>query len=185
MKRNEGGFTIIELIIVIVVIAILATIGGLAYNGAQQRARDTETASDVKHYKDALGAYLAFKGSYPSVSAPVCLGQGYPSGKCWLSEVSEDAAFMEALKQYSDTLPKLKQGVYLRGGIFVPASNHTKLDGVDRNFIAYTVTKSGKCPYGPVVTFISGQLFSSATPPSGQSVPPNDGGDVQCWIVLD
>lgn len=39
MKKTVNGFTIVELLIVIVVIAILATISVVAYNGIQQRAR--------------------------------------------------------------------------------------------------------------------------------------------------
>lgn len=39
MKRVQSGFTIVELLIVIVVIAILATITIVAYNGIQDRAK--------------------------------------------------------------------------------------------------------------------------------------------------
>lgn len=45
--KRHAGFTIVELQIVIVVIAILATISIVAYNGIQQRARDSQRKSDL------------------------------------------------------------------------------------------------------------------------------------------
>lgn len=46
-KQRKLGFTIVELLIVIVVIAILAAITIVAYNGIQDRARTTKIASDL------------------------------------------------------------------------------------------------------------------------------------------
>lgn len=47
MNKSKSGFTIVELLIVIVVIAILAAISIVAYSGVQQRARDSKRISDV------------------------------------------------------------------------------------------------------------------------------------------
>ena len=41
--HKNSGFTIIELLIVIIVIAILAAITITAYNGVQAKARDAKT----------------------------------------------------------------------------------------------------------------------------------------------
>lgn len=41
LKKNEFGFTIVELLIVVVVIAILAAITIVSYNGIQSRAKDS------------------------------------------------------------------------------------------------------------------------------------------------
>lgn len=53
-RRSLRGFTIVELLIVIVVIAILAAITIMAYNGIQQRARDTQRKSDVTQITKGL-----------------------------------------------------------------------------------------------------------------------------------
>lgn len=65
-SRMHFGFTIVELLIVIVVIGILAAITIVAYNGVQQRGRDAARSSAVKNIKTALELYKADVGNYPS-----------------------------------------------------------------------------------------------------------------------
>lgn len=50
MKRSTSGFTIVELLIVIVVIAILATISIVAYTGIQDRATASAVKSDLANF---------------------------------------------------------------------------------------------------------------------------------------
>ena len=64
--RNKG-FTIVELLIVIVVIATLAAITVVAFNGTQVRARDTARITKVKEISKALGLYYADNGRYPTI----------------------------------------------------------------------------------------------------------------------
>jgi len=51
MHKSRSGFTIVELLIVIVVIAILATISVVAYSGIRDRADAAAVASDLKAAK--------------------------------------------------------------------------------------------------------------------------------------
>ena len=53
---KQKGFTIVELLIVIVVIAILAAISLVAFTGVQQRGRDSSRASDTSNIAKALTA---------------------------------------------------------------------------------------------------------------------------------
>lgn len=71
MYKKQAGFTIVELLIVIVVIAILAVITIVAYNGIQTRARDTLRKNDIAQLKKSLLAYNVVHGGVVTVGAYV------------------------------------------------------------------------------------------------------------------
>jgi prepilin-type N-terminal cleavage/methylation domain-containing protein len=67
--KRQGGFTIVELLIVIVVIGILAAITIVAYNGIQNKARATQYQSDAAAIDGKIEAYGAVNSSYPLTAA--------------------------------------------------------------------------------------------------------------------
>src|SRR5665647_2352154 len=79
------GFTVVELLIVIVVIGILAAITIVAYNGIQQRARVAVLQSDVKNASNQLGIDNVINGTYPASTAAANGGQGLKAspGTTW------------------------------------------------------------------------------------------------------
>lgn len=63
--KKLRGFTIIELLIVIVIIAILAAIILVAYNTIESRAQSSALQSDLENAKKKLTLYQVDQGSYP------------------------------------------------------------------------------------------------------------------------
>jgi prepilin-type N-terminal cleavage/methylation domain-containing protein len=67
-KQTTKGFTIVELLIVIVVIAILAAITIVSYNGIQTRAKVSVVQSDLRNIANQMEIFKVENGIYPTVS---------------------------------------------------------------------------------------------------------------------
>jgi general secretion pathway protein G len=65
MKNDARGFTIVELLIVVVIIAILAAVTVVAYNGMRARTYDSRRAQDLANIRKALLAYEVINGGVP------------------------------------------------------------------------------------------------------------------------
>ena len=96
VQRNNSGFTIVELLIVIVVIGILAAIVIVAYNGVQDRAKDASRIVKAKEMAKAIERYYIDNGYYPQVqdaqgSETACGSQTDNWGHCDRNKQLTDA----------------------------------------------------------------------------------------------
>jgi len=88
MLKTTNGFTIVELLIVIVVIAVLAAISVIAYNGVQQRARLSKIQSDLTTIEKAITTGRISKDGYTQTFAP----NGYVASACVSKPAGTDLA---------------------------------------------------------------------------------------------
>jgi general secretion pathway protein G len=66
MRRSQGGFTLIELMVVILIIGLLATIVVQSLRGATDKAKRVKAEADISEIKTALDRYYLDVGSYPN-----------------------------------------------------------------------------------------------------------------------
>lgn len=69
---KHKGFTVVELLIVVGVIAILSTIGAIVWRNSLQNATNSDTKNEVIVLKEALESYRNDHGEYPWPDPSVC-----------------------------------------------------------------------------------------------------------------
>jgi type II secretion system protein G len=70
-KMNQKGFTIIELLVVIVIIGILVALTLPNLFSAQARGRDTDRKNELKNVQQQLETYFNDNDGYPADQAAV------------------------------------------------------------------------------------------------------------------
>lgn len=115
---RSAGFTIIELLIVIVVIGILATLTFVVYKNITGKAQAAVTSNIVQQYTKALAGYKIQNDSYPNIdsftdiqlAAGVCLGTGYEGKGCGsnFGQGKESAQFNQLMKDFIGTVPDIR-----------------------------------------------------------------------------
>ena len=64
-KRNKQGFTLVELLVVIVVLAVLAAIVLPKFMNSSARSKESALKSDLKLVRNALSLFQTDTGKYP------------------------------------------------------------------------------------------------------------------------
>lgn len=106
-RRAANGFTLLEILVVMVIIGILSTIGLRSFSSSQVKARDSRRKSDLHNIRSALEVYYNDKGQYPAASNGDILGCGTDAqeactwGEIWQEEFNtagvQDTIYMVEL----------------------------------------------------------------------------------------
>jgi general secretion pathway protein G len=124
MKRKDArGWTLIELLIVISLISILATIGLASYRNSVTASKEAILKTDLFRMRDAIDQYYADKGEYPA-SLDALVSEGY------LRKLPEDpftrsADWQTLPAEANPSKPTAEPGVY----DVKSSSQDTALDG--------------------------------------------------------
>ncbi len=76
---RKRGFTFIEILVSVTIIAVLIAIGVASYASVNRRARDAKRKSDLEQIRSALEQYRADNGQYPATGWVVST-----AGNSWL-----------------------------------------------------------------------------------------------------
>jgi len=121
--KHARGWTLVELLIVISLISILATIGLASYRNSVTASKEAILKTDLFRMRDAIDQYYADKGEYPA-TLDALVSEGY------LRKIPDDpftrAADWQTLPaEPNPSKPTAEPGVY----DVKSSSQDTSLDG--------------------------------------------------------
>jgi len=99
-NKNRHGFTIIELVVVIAIIAVLSAIVMVNVSSYTAKSRDAKRIEDLQNIKKALELYFVDNGFYPPSPC------GYNCNGLYISNNSNWQTLETYLKPYISSLPK-------------------------------------------------------------------------------
>lgn len=79
MNKNTKGFTLVELLVVISIIAVLISAAMVAFSDSRMKSRDAKRTADMDAFNKAINLYINDNGDAPLPSGWV---DGVSSGEC-------------------------------------------------------------------------------------------------------
>jgi prepilin-type N-terminal cleavage/methylation domain-containing protein len=95
-NKKQNAFTLIELLIVISIIGLLASIVLVSLNSARTKARDVRRQADIRQLMTALELYYDTNNAYPSARDGLYPNSGWANSAdaSWATLQSQMSAFM-------------------------------------------------------------------------------------------
>ena len=153
IRSSRNGFTLVELLIVIVIIAILAAITIVAYNGITDRANAAQANGSMEQYIKALALYAADNSTYPTPTSPATATIGCFDGTTGCNGTSNQTTsttLVNAIQQETGSKP----GTFYQSGKAL--IQYTTANGY---YVQYQLPPSQGCPS----TLATASLLSTTT----------------------
>jgi prepilin-type N-terminal cleavage/methylation domain-containing protein len=99
MRRDRGGFTLIEVLIVVVIIGILAVIAFPNYASSKEQAYVSQLKGDLRRLSDAQESYLFDQGTYYAGAVPAAGLMYEPSQGVQITVVNAGASGWSAVAE--------------------------------------------------------------------------------------
>ena len=141
-QKTIRGFTLLEILVSITIVAVLTAIGIVSYSSVNKRSRDVKRKSDLEQIRSALEMYRSDNGGYPNIGAGFLSASG-------LGTYLVDTGYMPAVP----TDPSPSSGYYYdaidTSGAYtsycICVNLETTTSGSESTC---TVTLPGNCDYG-------------------------------------
>lgn len=105
-QKSKRGFTLIELMVAVSIVAILAAIGLASYSKSQIVARDSRRKQDLRSIQIALELFYQKNKQYPVQASWIFDATKDSSGKCILtSSWLTDSSKLDTFANYINTIP--------------------------------------------------------------------------------
>ena len=166
----SGGFSLVELLVVIAIMAILSVTAYTAFGGQTVKARDAKRVQDMDTIQGALQVYYVNMGSYPTA-----LVSGTNQGeipKSYLSSIPKDPGSAKHDYAYAVSGNSYELGATLEGdGIvdnyeaYVVGNSDTALIQSDGSTLGFYSNGTALVACNASVDIVSGTIGSAATGP--------------------
>lgn len=180
-SQKKAGFTVVELLVVVVVISILATIGVLAYRQSQNQLALDVLKADLSSASAQLEADLMRNNQYPATEEASNNNQGLPKSATTTYVYSKIADNNYCLSAMSS-----RAGV---AGMMITSDNTTPREGVCQPVVHGYATLIIRCYDSRTNAPLEGSVFglyeddASLSPAPGSPITTGSNGEAS--VVID
>ena len=143
--KGSSGFTLVEILIVVSIIGMLASIVLVGLGSFRSRGRDARRAADLRETQNALELYYGKMASYPTATDWTGLEKALVDAEIGVTGISDDPLGGTHSYKYGSTGQN-----YVLGAVIEDPNNQVLKDDVDGSGPETFGVDCADAPIGPV-----------------------------------